>query len=68
MPEDDEEKKKFIELVKKKGLYEELSNLNSMKIASLAVKGTLDPELKKKLTEEEAYRISLSKNKAAEEE
>lgn len=68
MPEDEEEKKKFIELVKKKGLYEDLSNLNAIRISSLAAKDQLDSELKKKLTEEEAYRISLSKRKDLEDE
>ena len=68
LPEDEEQKKKFIELIKKKGLYEELSNINAMKISSLAIKGELDPELKKKLTEEEGYRVNLSKRKGGEEE
>ena len=68
MPDDEDEKAKFIELVKKKGLYDNLSNLNALKISALAVKGELDPELKKKLSEEEAYRISLSKRKDLEEE
>lgn len=68
IPEEDEEKQKFIELVKKKGLYEDLSNLNAIRISSLAGKGELDPEIKKKLTGEEAYRISLSKRKDMEEE
>ena len=68
MPDDEKEKEKFVELVKKKGIYEDLSNLNAMRISSLAVKGELDPELKKKLSEEEAYRISLSKRKDLEEE
>ncbi|VVB79058.1 PD-(D/E)XK nuclease superfamily protein [uncultured archaeon] len=68
LPEDEEEKKKFLELVKKKGLYEDLSNLNSLRISSLAVKEQLDSELKKKLTEEEAYRINLSKRKDVDEE
>jgi putative RecB family exonuclease len=63
MPEDEEEKKKFIELVKKKGLYENLSNLNAIRISSLAAKNELDAELKSKLEEEDAYRISLSKRK-----
>ena len=63
MPEDEDEKKKFLELVKKKGLWEDLATINALRISSLAVKGELDEELKKKLTEEEAYRISLSKRK-----
>jgi putative RecB family exonuclease len=68
MPEDEDEKKKFLELVKKKGLWEDLATINALRLSSLAVKGELDPELKKKLTEEEAFRISLSKRKDLEEE
>ena len=63
MPEDDEQKKKFIELVKKKGLWEDLSMINHFRLSSLAVKGELDSDLKKKLEKEDAYRISLSKRK-----
>jgi len=68
MPEDDEQKKKFIELVKKKGLWEDLSMINHFRLSSLAVKGELDSDLKKKLEKEEAYRISLSKRKEGKEE
>ncbi len=68
MPEDEKEKAKFIELVKKKGLWEDLSMINHFRISSLAVKGELDADLKKKLVEEEAYRVSLSKRKDAGEE
>ena len=68
MPEDEEQKKKFIELVKKKGLWEDLSMINHFRLSSLAVKGELDSDLKKKLVEEEAFRISLSKRKEIGEE
>jgi len=68
MPEDEKEKVKFIELVKKKGLWENLATINALRLSSLASKGELDPELKKKLTEEGAFRISLSKRKDLEEE
>ncbi len=68
MPEDEKEKEKFIELVKKKGLWEDLSMINHFKISSLAVKGELDKDLQKKLEKEEAFRVSLSKRKDVEED
>jgi len=68
LPEDEEEKNKFIALVKKKGLWDDLSMINHFKISSLAAKGDLDKDLQKKLVEEEAYRVSLSKRKETGEE
>jgi len=66
LPEDEKAREKFIELVKKKGLWEDLATINAMRLSSLAAKDQLDKELKKKLIEEEAYRISLSKRKDVE--
>ena len=37
--------------------------INHFRLSSLAVKGELDSDLKKKLEKEDAYRISLSKRK-----
>lgn len=68
LPEDEEQKKKFVELVKKKGLWEDLSMINHFKISSMAVKGELDGDLKKKLEKEEMFRVSLSKRKEMGEE
>jgi len=68
LPEDEAEKAKFIELVKKKHLWEDLSMINHFKISSMAVKGELDSDLKRKLEKEEAFRVSLSKRKDTEEE
>jgi len=42
--------------------------INHFKISSLAAKGDLDKDLQKKLVEEEAFRVSLSKRKDAEDE
>lgn len=68
LPEDEEDKKKFIQLLKNKGLWEEFSMICYPKINSQILKGEIDKEIKSKVSIEEDYRISLAKRKDLEEE
>ncbi len=63
-----ENKEELIALIKKKGLWDEFSMLNYSRFNSLGRKGELDEEIKKKISFEEDYRISLSKRKDVNEE
>ncbi|MEK6886290.1 MAG: PD-(D/E)XK nuclease family protein [Nanoarchaeota archaeon] len=63
-----EDSKELISLLKKKGLYEEFSNLSYPKLNSSIVKGEMDKEVTKLTTQEKDYRINLSKRKDVDEE
>ncbi|MEK9185107.1 MAG: PD-(D/E)XK nuclease family protein [Patescibacteria group bacterium] len=68
LPEDDEEKAKFIKLTKDLGVYEECSMLCYPKLNSKIIKGEIDKEIKKMVDIVKDYRLSLSKRKDLEEE
>ncbi len=68
LPEDKEEKEKFVKLLKDKGLWEEFSMICYPKISSKVLKDEIDSEIKSKVSIEEDYRISLSKRKEDEDE
>ncbi len=61
-----EEKEELIELIKKKGLWEDFSMLNYSKFNSRGRKGELDKEIMSKVSLEEDWRVSLSKSKDVE--
>jgi len=63
LPDDDEEYKKFIELLKKKGHWEECSMICYPKIQSKVIKEELHPDLIEKVKLEKDKRINLSKRK-----
>ena len=63
-----ENKEELIELIKKKGLWDEFSMLNYSRFNSKGRKGELDEEIREKISFEEDYRISLSKRKDINEE
>jgi len=66
MPEG-ENKEKFIQLMKDKGLYKELSMIFYPRLNSRVVKGDIDNELKKMVDVIQDFRLSLSKRKDVEE-
>jgi putative RecB family exonuclease len=63
-----ENKEKFIQLMKDKGLYEELSMVCYPRLNSKVISGEIDDELKKMVDIIQDYRLSLSKRKDGEEE
>jgi putative RecB family exonuclease len=68
LPEADEDYKKFIELLKSKGHWEECSMICYPKIQSKVIKEELHPDLIEKVKLEKDKRISLSKRKDITEE
>ena len=52
-----------IELIKEKGLFNEVATLNYSKLASKVIKGNFDADIIKLISKEKDYRISLSKRK-----
>jgi len=56
-----DDKDAFTELIKSKGLYDELSSLNYFKLNPKILKGEIDPEIIEQTKKEEDYRISISK-------
>lgn len=58
-----EDKDALIELIKKKGLWDEFSILSYPRLNSLGRKGELDNEIINKISLEEDWRVSLSKRK-----
>ena len=62
-----ENKEKFIQLMKDKGLYEELSMVCYPRLNSKVVSGEIDEELKKMVDIIQDFRLSLSKRKDVEE-
>ncbi|GBE20340.1 PD-(D/E)XK nuclease superfamily protein [archaeon BMS3Abin17] len=67
MPEG-EDKAKFLQLLKDKGVYEECSMLCYPKLNSKVLKDEIEQEIKDKVNIEKDYRISLSRRKDLEEE
>jgi len=63
-----ENKEKFIQLMKDKGLYEELSMVCYPRLNSKVVSGEIDEELKKMVDIIQDFRLSLSKRKDVEED
>lgn len=66
MPEG-EDKDKFIELMKKKGIYEDCSMVCYPRLQSKVLKNEIDKELKNMCEVEKDFRLSLSKRKDLEE-
>ena len=58
-----EDKTKLIALLKKKGLYDEFSNINYMKFNSTVIKGEIDSDVDKMVEKKKDYRVSLSNRK-----
>jgi len=67
MPEG-EDKDKFIQLMKDKGLYEECSMICYPRLNSKVLKGEIEDNIRNKVKIEKDWRIALSKRKDAEEE
>ena len=67
MPEG-ENKEKFIQLMKDKGLYENFVTLNYMKLNSGVIKGNVGEEIKKMVDIVQDFRLSLSKRANSDEE
>jgi len=67
LPEEETEKEAFIQLLKDKGLWDEFSSINFMRLQSKALKDELDKSINEKLGREKDFRISLSKRKDTEE-
>jgi len=65
MPED---KTELIELMKKKGIWEDFVMLNYMKLNSGVIKGNIEEEIKNKVEIEKDWRVSVSKRKGEGEE
>ena len=68
LPEDQEAKAKFMQLLKDKGLWDELSMVNYMRLNSKVLKGDIEEDIKDKVGIEKDFRISLSKRKDVEED
>ena len=58
-----EEKGEFIELLKEKGLYDEISSVNYMKLSSMILKNELDYSLMKFIKKQKDFKVSLSNKK-----
>ena len=68
MPEDEEEKAKFIKLMKDLGVYEECSMVCYPKLNSKVLKGEIEDEIKDAVDIVKDWRLSLSKRKDVEDE
>jgi len=66
LPEDDEEREKFTQLLKDKGLWDEFSMVSYFKLNSQVLKGEVDKDVKDKLKIDKSFRLSLSKKKGIE--
>ena len=58
-----EDKKEFVSLIKKKGLYDECSSVNYMKLSSKIAKKEIDQDIINLTTTEKGYRLSVGKRK-----
>ena len=67
MPEG-EDRERFIQLMKDKGIYEDCSMICYPKLNSKVLKGEIEDEIKDKVKIEKDWRVSLSKRKDVEEE
>lgn len=63
-----ENREKFIELLKKKGLWDDWNMLSYAKVNSGILKGDVDKDIKKMIELEKSFRLSLSKRKDVGEE
>ncbi len=63
LPEDKEEKEKFIRLLKDKGLWDEFSMINFMKLNSKVIKEEVDEDISEKLEKVKDFRLSLSRRR-----
>jgi len=63
-----EDREKFIELLKKKGIWEDFNMLSYAKVNSGVIKGAVDNDIKKMVDVEKGFRLSLSKRKGEGEE
>jgi hypothetical protein len=54
-----EEKELFLELVKKKGIYDKFSSLNYFKLGPAIMRGEVDKEVSDLTKKEKAFRVSL---------
>lgn len=54
-----EDKTYFLELIKKKGLYDKFSSLNYLKISPVIVRGEIDKEIIDLTKKEKAFRFSF---------
>ncbi len=68
IPEEKEAKEKFIELMKKKGIYEECSMVCYPRLNSMILKEEVDKAIRKGVEIEKGFRINLSKRKDVGEE
>ena len=58
-----EDKEALIDLIKRKGLYDNVSSLNYFKLSPKILKKEIDEEIIRLTDKEEAYRVSISKIK-----
>ncbi len=56
-----ENKEKLLTLIKQKGLYEDLSNLNLFKLRPRVLKGEIDEDIINLIKKEKDYRFSLAR-------
>ncbi|MEK6918316.1 MAG: PD-(D/E)XK nuclease family protein [Nanoarchaeota archaeon] len=63
-----EDKNELIKLLKKKGLWEDMSMINFMKLQSKALKDEIDKDIKKEIKFGKDYRLYLSERKDVEDE
>lgn len=68
LPEDDEQKAKFIKLMKDLGVYDECSMVCYPKLNSKVIKGEIEEEIKDAVEIVKDFRLSLSKRKDMEDE
>lgn len=68
LPEDDEQKTKFIKLMKELGVYDECSMVCYPKLNSRVIKGEIEEEIKDAVEVVKDFRLSLSKRKDVEDE
>jgi hypothetical protein len=65
---DGEDKEKFVQLMKDKGIYEDCSMVCFPRLQSKVLKDNIDEELKGMVNVEKDWRLSLSKRKDLEDE
>ncbi|MDA3778853.1 MAG: hypothetical protein PF487_01235 [Bacteroidales bacterium] len=56
-----EDKTQLIDMIKQKGLYEEFSSVNYLRLGPKILKGEIDNEISNLTTKEKTHRISLKK-------
>ena len=54
-----EDKVHFVQLIKSKGLYDQFSSLNYLKLGPKIIRGEIDKEIIALVKKEKAYRLSL---------